>query len=67
MVYSFSLIKEMLQISKKYEVKEVLTLKIHVCDAVMGSKLMIGDFFFLNPSRGREDGSAHVVLELLSS
>ena len=44
-----------------------MTLKIHVCDAVMGSKLMIGDFFFLNPSRGREDGSAHVVLELLSS
>lgn len=38
-----------------------------LCDAVMGSKLMIGDFFFLNPSRGREDGSAHVVLELLSS
>nr|DAH59279.1 MAG TPA: hypothetical protein [Caudoviricetes sp.] len=41
-------------------------MKIHVCDAVMGSKLD-RRFLFLNPSRGREDGSAHVVLELLSS
>ena len=38
---------------KKYEVKGVYDLE--------------NSCFFLNPSRGREDGSAHVVLELLSS
>ena len=52
---------------QKLCIKEDIILKVSVCDAVMGSKLMIGDSFFLNPSRGREDGSAHVVLELLSS
>lgn len=46
-------------------------MKIHVCDAVMGSgktqaaiTMMNRDSFFLNPLRDREDGSAHVVLEL---
>ena len=35
-------------------IKEDIILKVSVCDAVMGSKLMIGDFFFFWTLRGVE-------------